>query len=65
MRVGDGQGSLACCSPWGNKAMDTNERLNNNKWAGWTVLLKFPSRMGVEVILSCGFKEEMFICPRI
>ena len=26
--VGDGQGSLACCSPWGHKELDTNERLN-------------------------------------
>ena len=24
----DGQGSLACCSPWGNKKSDTTERLN-------------------------------------
>ena len=28
--VGDGQGSLACCSPWDNKESDTTERLNNN-----------------------------------
>ena len=27
--VGDGQGSLACCSPWGRKESDTTERLNN------------------------------------
>ena len=26
--VGDGQGSLACCSPWGHKELDTTERLN-------------------------------------
>ena len=26
--VGDGQGSLAYCSPWGCKESDTNERLN-------------------------------------
>ena len=26
--VGDGQGSLAWCSPWGHKELDTNERLN-------------------------------------
>ena len=26
--VGDGQGSLACCSPWGCKESDTTERLN-------------------------------------
>ena len=28
--VGDGQGSLACCSPWGRKESDTTEQLNNN-----------------------------------
>ena len=27
---GEGQGSLACCSPWGRKESDTTERLNNN-----------------------------------
>ena len=26
--VDDGQGSLACCSPWGGKELDTTERLN-------------------------------------
>ena len=26
--VGDGQGSLACCNPWGCKESDTTERLN-------------------------------------
>ena len=26
--VGDGQGSLACCSPWGRKESDTTEHLN-------------------------------------
>ena len=33
--VGDGQGSLACCSPWGHKESDMTERLN------WTELLYF------------------------
>ena len=32
--VGDGQGSLACCSPWGHKELDTTDRLN------WTELSK-------------------------
>ena len=26
--VGGGQGSLACCSPWGRKESDTTEQLN-------------------------------------
>ena len=27
-KFGDGQGSPACCSPWGHKELDTIERLN-------------------------------------
>ena len=30
--IGDGQGSLVCCSPWSHKESDTTEQLN------WTVL---------------------------
>ena len=29
--VGDGQGGLACCSPWGCKELDTTE------WLNWTL----------------------------
>ena len=25
---GDGQGSLACCSPWGHKELDMTDQLN-------------------------------------
>ena len=32
--VGDGQGSLVCCSPWGHKELDTTERLNWTEWMG-------------------------------
>ena len=31
--IGDGQGNLACYSPWGHKELDTTERLN------WTELI--------------------------
>ena len=27
---GEGQGSLAYCSPWGHKELDTTERFNNS-----------------------------------
>ena len=30
--VGDGQGSLLCCSPWGSKVLDMTERLT---WTGF------------------------------
>ena len=36
--VGDGQGSLGCCSPWGHKEPDTTKRLN------WTELLDIYPR---------------------
>ena len=29
----EGQGSLACCSPWGCKESDTTQRLNNSNKA--------------------------------
>ena len=31
LRVGDGQGILECCSPWGQKESDTTEQLNRSK----------------------------------
>ena len=37
LAVGDGQGSLVCCSPWGLKQLDVTERLS---WTGiWHVML--------------------------
>ena len=33
--VGDGQGSLVCCSPWGRKESDTTERLNGTEPDGY------------------------------
>ena len=35
--VGDGQGGLVCCSPWGRTESDTTERLNSNVSRGWDV----------------------------
>ena len=34
---GEGQGSLACCSPWGRKELDMTEQLNNNKIFNWRI----------------------------
>ena len=35
LRDGKGQGSVACCSPWGHKESDTTGQLNNRnkKWS--------------------------------
>ena len=40
--VGDGQGSLECCSPWGCRESDTTGWLNNNekRWKLWTRFTK-------------------------
>ena len=40
---GEGQGSLACCSPWGRKELDTTEQLNNNNSGKviWSTYVKF------------------------
>ena len=48
LRVGDGQGSLACCSSLGHKELDTTEQLN------WTELIfLFPvTKSGIP---SVGF----------
>ena len=40
--VGDGQGGLACCSPWGCKELDTTEWLNwtdVGNWLNWLGLI--------------------------
>ena len=47
--VGDGQGSLACCSPWGRKESDTTE------WLNWTNL---PTMWETQVP-SLGWEDPM------
>ena len=39
---GDGQRSLACCSPWGRKESDTTE------WLNWAELIDSPGRKRYE-----------------
>ena len=31
---GEGQGSLACCSPWGHKELDMTQQLNTHTTTG-------------------------------
>ena len=33
LRESKGQGSLACCSPWGRKESDTPEQLDSFLWS--------------------------------
>ena len=41
---GDGQGGLACCSPWGHKESDTTEQLN------WSAKTLFPKKSYVKAL---------------
>ena len=35
--VGNGQGGLGVCSPWGHKESDTTEQLNNGQQISWGI----------------------------
>ena len=38
LRVGDGRGGLACCSPWGRKESDTTQWLNWSEYISLSIL---------------------------
>ena len=40
--VGEGQGSLVCCSPWGHKESDMTEWLNCMDVPTWEILSSTP-----------------------
>ena len=40
---GEGQGSLACCSPWGRKESDTTYQLNNRNKKIYLILIKIKT----------------------
>ena len=44
--VGDGQGGLECCTPWGHKELDMNEQLN------WTELFVKIHWIGIFIYFS-------------
>ena len=54
--VGDGQGSLVWCSPWGRKESDTTERLNWGEYLRFLVETSFfPTvKMGKEIKMTCN-----------
>jgi len=49
---GEGQESLACCSPWGRKESDRTEQLNNNNNT-WMNFLANPVFMPSLMLLLC------------
>ena len=58
MGVGDGQGSLACCSPWGRKELDTTERLNRILLK--SILFIFFTCNFIEVVNSMSTPDIVF-----
>ena len=55
---GEGQGSLACCSPWDRTELDMTERLNDNM----SIESVMPSN---HLILCCPLLLLISIFPRI
>ena len=62
---GEGQRSLACCSPWGHKESDTTERLNKSK----ILLGKEKNKVGGITVsnFSTSYKTTMIktVCAAI
>ena len=72
---GDGQGSLACCSPWGCKKSDTTDQPNKNQhhacnpvyaasspaFHGVTVLCLNHSGSGFNLHFPCSFKGHQSV----
>ena len=57
--VGYGQGSLACCSPWGHKESDTTGRLN------WTEKLDHSCIVGGNVKDTATLKKYLALSYKI
>ena len=59
MGVGDGQGGLACCSPWGHKELDRAEWLN---WTEWLMMFRlFLYAYWPLYIFFSGFFQDFFL----
>ena len=63
--VGDGQGSMACCSPWGCKELDTTELLNWTELEHSLTLPFFEIGMKTDIFHSCGHCWVFQICWHI
>ena len=55
-RVGDGQGSLGCCSPWGRKELDVTE------WLNWSELHLFSFLKKITAVTKAVISYKVFAC---
>ena len=46
----EGQGSLACCNPWGHEESDTTWQLNNNEKLLRTVVWEMASQVALRTV---------------
>ena len=66
--VGDGPGSLACCSPWGHKKSDTTEQLNWTEFEHPQSLVsmgccnQFPADTKRQVYFENRHSNYMYLC---
>ena len=56
--VGDGQGSLVCCSPWGHKELDTIESMN---WPDSSLTLLTTSTRALFNSFSSNKPRDLFM----
>ena len=59
MEVGEGQGTLVSCSPWGCKESDTTEHLKNNNIMSVSGVMKSDIYIHYEMIIT----SLVTICP--
>ena len=53
--VGDGQGSLVCCSPWGHKELDTTA------WLNWTNTVFWIMPFNISSVCCCTNSPSIFL----
>ena len=58
--VGDGQGSLVCCSPWGRKELDTTERLEFNWIFPWYLDGNVVGLLGSKVLSARQYRATYY-----
>ena len=66
---GEGQGSLACCSPWDQNELDMIQRLNNKNNGSFNVhpssglITSFPEDLLLASSLSFVYLKMSLFCP--
>ena len=62
----EGQGGLACCSPWGCKESDTTKQLNNNKSInGWRRASSVRGSGKIEELHRMKLEHSLTPCTKI